>query len=47
MHSKLAHTLKSWSELGIPIIVGVPGATQHIRSGEMITMDGEKGNVKM
>jgi len=43
--SPLSHTAIVGRELGIPVIVAVPGATQHIRSGEMITMDGERGEV--
>jgi rifampicin phosphotransferase len=43
--SPLSHTAIVGRELGIPVIVAVPGATQQIRSGEMITMDGEKGVV--
>ena len=45
--SPLSHTAIVGRELGIPVIVGVLGATQQIQSGEMITMDGEKGNVLM
>lgn len=45
--SPLSHTAIVGRELGIPVIVGVPGATQQIQSGEIITMDGEKGNVLM
>jgi pyruvate,water dikinase len=32
-------------EYGIPAVVGVPGATRHIRSGQTIRVDGSKGLV--
>ena len=34
-------------EYGIPAVVGVPGATTAIRTGQLVTVDGEKGLVKL
>ena len=34
-------------EYGIPAVVGVPGATASITSGQVVTVDGEKGLVRL
>jgi pyruvate,water dikinase len=34
-------------EYGIPAVVGVPGATEAIRTGETVTVDGERGVVRL
>jgi pyruvate,water dikinase len=33
-------------EYGIPAVVGVPRATSAIRTGQLITVDGERGTVR-
>lgn len=45
--SPLSHTAIVGRELGIPVIVGVNNATRIIQTGQIITMDGEKGDVTM
>jgi len=32
-------------EYGIPAVVGVPGATRHLRTGQRVRVDGESGQV--
>ena len=34
-------------EYGIPAVVGVPGATASITSGQVVTVDGERGLVRL
>jgi len=43
--SPLSHTAIVGRELGIPVIVGLAQATRRIKTGQQITMDGEKGLV--
>jgi S-adenosylmethionine:diacylglycerol 3-amino-3-carboxypropyl transferase/phosphohistidine swiveling domain-containing protein len=43
--SVLSHTAIIGRELGIPTIVGLPQATESIKDGELITMDGSTGVV--
>ncbi|MFB0519893.1 MAG: PEP/pyruvate-binding domain-containing protein [Desulfatiglandales bacterium] len=43
--SLLSHSAIVARELGIPTIVGIPGLTQAIRSGQSVEMDGAKGIV--
>lgn len=45
--SILSHTAIIGRELGIPTVVGVPGATKHIRTGEPIALDGLAGTVTL
>jgi pyruvate,water dikinase len=45
--SILSHTAIIGRELGIPTVVGVPGATQLISTGEMIEIDGTAGTVRV
>lgn len=44
--SLLSHTAIIGRELGIPTIVGVKDATHHIRDGQMITMNGDTGEIR-
>lgn len=44
--SLLSHTAIIGRELGIPTIVGVKDATHHIRDGQMITMNGDTGDIR-
>ena len=34
-------------ELGVPAVVGVVGATQHIRDGQRVRVDGTQGTVEL
>ncbi len=43
--SLLSHTAIVGRELGIPVIVGLEGATTAFRTGEILTLDGDKGTV--
>ncbi len=45
--SLLSHTAIVGRELGIPVVVNIPGATQRIRSGDLIRVDGTKGTVRI
>lgn len=45
--SLLSHTAIVGRELGIPVVVNVPGATQRIQSGDLIRVDGSKGTVNI
>ncbi|MBU0993134.1 MAG: hypothetical protein KJ737_11630 [Proteobacteria bacterium] len=45
--SILSHTAIIGRELGIPTIVGVENATQLIKTGSVICMDGETGEVRL
>ena len=45
--SLLSHTAIVGRELGIPVVVSVEGVTQHIRTGDLIEMDGQLGTVKI
>ena len=44
--SVLSHTAIIGRELGIPTIVGVRNATQTIRDGSLVTMDGDTGEIR-
>jgi pyruvate,water dikinase len=41
----ISHAAIVSRELGIPAAASVPGATRHIRTGSMITVDGNTGVV--
>lgn len=43
--SALSHSVILLRELGIPTIINVPGLTERLRSGQVITMDGATGEV--
>lgn len=45
--SLLSHTAIVGRELGIPVVVNIPGATQRIQSGDLIRVDGTKGTVSI
>ncbi|MHB1277719.1 MAG: PEP/pyruvate-binding domain-containing protein [Bacteroidia bacterium] len=45
--SLLSHTAIVGRELGIPVVVNIPGATQRIQSGDLIRVDGTKGTVRI
>lgn len=45
--SLLSHTAIIGRELGIPTVVGVPGATSRIRTGDLVKLDGEAGTVRL
>ena len=44
--SLLSHSAIVARELGIPCVVGLKGATDWIRDGEMIAVDGATGRVE-
>lgn len=43
--SLLSHTAIIGRELGIPTIVGVTGATQRLRNGQILTINGQTGEI--
>ena len=43
----LAHTAITAREYGIPCVVGARGATERIRDGMLVTVDGERGVVRL
>ena len=43
----LAHTAITAREYGIPCVVGARGATERIRDGMVVTVDGERGVVRL
>jgi phosphohistidine swiveling domain-containing protein len=45
--SVLSHSAILAREMGIPAIVGVPGATQRIRSGDRLRLDGFRGVIQV
>ncbi|HCS19045.1 MAG TPA: hypothetical protein DIW47_00525 [Bacteroidetes bacterium] len=45
--SLLSHTAIVGRELGIPVVVNIPGATRRIQSGDLIRVDGTKGTVRI
>ncbi|MGV3522655.1 MAG: PEP/pyruvate-binding domain-containing protein [Candidatus Sericytochromatia bacterium] len=45
--SLLSHTAIIGRELGIPTVVGVPDATRRIQSGQILTLDGQRGEVHL
>ena len=44
--SVLSHTAIVGRELGIPTVVGVAGATEHIANGDRVRIDGNTGEVQ-
>lgn len=47
MGGAMSHGAVVAREYGIPAVVGVPGATERIRSGQRITVDGSAGTVSL
>jgi rifampicin phosphotransferase len=47
MGGPMSHGAVVAREYGIPAVVGVPGATEHIQTGQRITVDGAKGTVTL
>lgn len=45
MGGAVSHGAVVAREYGIPAVVGVPGATERIASGDRITLDGATGTV--
>jgi phosphohistidine swiveling domain-containing protein len=45
--SPLSHTAIIGRELGVPTIVGVPGATQRIADGCQLEIDGDRGTIRI
>jgi rifampicin phosphotransferase len=45
MGGTMSHGAVVAREYGIPAVVGVPGATEHITTGQRITIDGSAGTV--
>lgn len=45
--SALSHSAVVARELGIPCIVGLPGLTRRVRTGDVLRMDGGSGRVEM
>jgi pyruvate,water dikinase len=43
--SLLSHTAIVGRELGIPVVVGIPGVTTFFKSGDMVGLDGDAGVV--
>ena len=43
--SLLSHTAIIGRELGVPTVVGVAGATELIRSGQLVQVNGQTGEV--
>jgi pyruvate,water dikinase len=43
--SLLSHTAIIGRELGVPTVVGVEGATELIRSGQLVQVNGQTGDV--
>lgn len=41
----LSHCATVAREMGIPAIIGIPGLTAHLRTGQRITMDGRTGTI--
>ena len=41
----ICHTAIVSRELGVPCVVGVPGATRLLKDGDHVRVDGEKGEV--
>jgi pyruvate,water dikinase len=42
---QLSHGAIVAREYGVPAVLGVRGATRHIRDGQMVTVDGTTGQV--
>jgi pyruvate,water dikinase len=47
MGGAMSHGAVVAREYGIPAVVGVPGATEHITTGQQITVDGSAGTVSI
>src|SRR5690606_25829206 len=45
--SALSHSAVVARELGIPCIVGLPGLTRRVRTGDALRMDGGSGRVEL
>ena len=45
MGGAMSHGAIVAREYGIPAVVGVTGAIEHIRTGQLITVDGARGTV--
>jgi pyruvate,water dikinase len=45
--SALSHSVILLRELGIPTIINVPGLTQHLRTGQVVQLDGRTGTVEV
>jgi rifampicin phosphotransferase len=45
MGGAMSHGAVVAREYGIPAVVGVPGATKHISTGQQITVDGSAGRI--
>ncbi|MBN1669539.1 MAG: hypothetical protein JXR37_00800 [Kiritimatiellae bacterium] len=45
--SMLSHSAIVAREMGIPAVVGVPGATQRVKTGDRVRLDGAKGTVEV
>ena len=45
MGGAMSHGAVVAREYGIPAVVGVPGATEHIVTGQHVTVDGAAGTV--
>lgn len=45
--SLLSHTAIVGRELGIPVVVGIPGATRMFKTGDLLHLDGNAGTVEM
>ena len=43
----LSHAAVTAREYGIPAVLGVNGATRHIRDGQLLEVDGNKGTVRL
>jgi len=47
MGGAMSHGAIVAREYGIPAVVGVAGAIEHIRSGQSITVDGSMGTITL
>jgi pyruvate,water dikinase len=45
--SMLSHSAIVAREMGIPAVVGVPGAASRIRTGDLLHLDGSRGTVEI
>jgi len=43
----LSHAAVIAREYGIPAVLGVRGATEHIRTGDLVSVDGTQGTVRV
>ena len=44
---RLAHAVVVARELGVPAVVGTQDATARIRTGSVVTLDGDRGTVRL